>query len=1580
MLDPNAIFPTDEEENPSPFLAALSEDIEEQERVEASGSSPSTHTTTARADRTAVMSAVVGSEDLTGDTADVLASLEGAINANREAIRRNGEVEYRYRAAATQQRRETEGLIDLVQTGLEPEFDPTGEVQQGASLALALRLNESHTERVDTALEEEYANQLADLAVHDPVAAYLAASDEDYGDAIDTMVDNQWREMVIMREIENAGIAVEDRDWYWYIVDLVHRAIPLIESTAQTDNVEGVQEGILDFFIPGKRARREAHAFTDRSIPREQLVTHVQGVIQNVQRSATDLGYFNQSQYVDILANLQRGRSEVETNAWALADNAALPWGVAKFIFNVPARLTRMGARQLGADITAASIRKAQQEGADAVLPGLGIPINAGAAPSASTRKTLLGSTSHTPIREAASGSIEDLASLSLPRIINTTPALPVGNVGVVANAFRRGQGLLDEVFGKLPATSRQTPEDVEAALEAALERINTTTNRDVLLDVSTGSSRGANTGFVDSTRLSTGSEVRSIEVTIGTKSGDAFASRGQAERYARSMGLELDETQFVPDIGKSVFIRLSENVGDTGALALKHLDSPLPNNPFSGILRHVASTRNILDEGLMGAALRAGNRKNVLLGVLQGMAKPLRALKKGERADLETIMQLGRDGFTAGVSRGEWFNRQQFIQNYQRQFNRIPGDREWEAYSAARNINDVEYALRNDQLYADLFSRNFESISIPGLTGARNARVMEAGSRLDDTPIFNSVDEVMVTSDDATKALDQGTHVVVAFADDLDINTVGKIRRVLVPRASMQRAPLDRIQLPYRAGGHRMYQGQYFAKQAHLGDGVGYSPRTFIVGRTKQEVQDWADVMNRAIRARVDDGADAAALDDILKGRGFPSGKELIDDISAGRIDPEHPIRSLFDRDIPMEYTASGLRNYDSLVDDVSGGIVDLHKTRGQMFYSRRGERLRDFNGDLAPTLNVYQTIDDSIKNISAIAGFSDFKAQSINRWLSTYQNHISKFRLDTPPARIFHDAKVITSDTVIREQAEAQREAIQRILNWQDPAAFRSDRLIRSFGEWLGDGQAVGSMRRNASSFIADHGQNITPVSWLRSMAFDLKLGMFNIAQFPLQISTILASTSIDPGNGLKGMMAIPLMRKFLMTNVDDIEAAMEGMISRGIHKQLGIEDATEFRAYMMEARQGGFLNVSAGATGYLDNEYAGIGSALGDIQQAGRIPFVEAEIWNRIVARHIGWQRLRKDMPDLNVDSPEFLDRLAVVQDDFALNMQRESQAAWQQGLLGIPTQFFSYQARMMEMMFGNRVTQVERARLILGQMFFYGSAGVPAGSMISGALDDANDGAPGELNTWRGFFDRGAIDHLIFNTTGADVLAGSRMAVGDFAETIFRDVFNMSKYGDTSFFDVAAGATGGISYQTGSDLMDVMTLIGSEALAGGDDNRPLTNRAVQRLFSNISTFSNGLKGYTAFQYGTYVSNSGSTLVEGLDPAEAAFIALFSYQPGEMNEISSRLAWAANRTEAVDELAKYRGQLLTRFMSEPDNREDISEELRALITLATPAELRADVIEQSQRYVSSSLLQNVRQRQPLVAQRDRAIRENN
>ena len=1559
MTDPN-VTSTDpfeafssEEQEPD-FLAALAVEAEKDRVTEATGALGDRLSESQA--RITALAAAVGESDTRGsDVSDIVQGIQRSYERLNEVVRTDGgEEAIRMRAAHNEQRSALERSIETVQelTNDVDEIDPDGSIADGARSIFNRTMDERAEDRASFALEEAFHNSMADLALTDPDLANLHIRQSEVGNELGLITDLQTRRMILQREIERAGVELEgDRNWLFYGLDMIHRAIPFIESTAQTGNVEGTGNGFMDWLFPEGQIRREAQVLNDPRIPLDEYQAAARGMVSSAVASATDFGYTDVWQAMDIMRFRQNADLAEGSNVFALFDNVIPFYGTARSLVRIPTQLAARGARTVAAEINAELVmRLADKPGS--IDDILGLPTQP------SNRSQLMGST--------VGSSIDNIVADSLPDAVN--PGVlngGSGTQGLVLRNVERGQALLQRVLGDMTPTQRllvnsaEGVDEVGVAAERQAAMMAERLDRDIALNI--------NARAID-VETSTGTHGYRLEITVGTKKGGKFATQAAATRYATSMGLDPDNVTYVRGQGTGGWtLTVNTDVSEVGAM-VTGLNSRIPSGPFGAIRGFLSGARGILDENLMGSAFIAGNQRSAIISAMQEMATPLKKLSGQQLQDLDVVHQLGRDGYLndhrIGIGRGsQWFTDSELDRVYNQQFGRSVTPNERIAYHANRNIVDMEYTLRNDVEYMELFSRGFEEVAYEPLFSGRNGRISTSVKGIGGESVYNPITNTFVTPETIARQLEAGTHVFVELTESITVGEA-RITRLLVAKSDITTRPLSRVQLPYHAGGHRMYEGSYFGKQARFSDdGHGMSPSTYMVGKSKAEVGIWTRVMNDAREAAIR-GADADELDSILVGRGYPSGQEFLDGVKSKLYNLDDEFEAVFDREVPAAYTRRNPSNLSEMESELRSGVSELYQTRGDMYYGRRGTGLRDLNGDRAATLNIYETIDRSIQNISSAAAFSDFKAQAINRWVRTYAGDINRndFRNATPNSRIFSDAIITSTNPDVRHAAKAQRDVIQRILNWKKPSDLHGEQMMRNFAEWVGDTNLPGAIK--ASNWLSTH--SLTPVSWLRGAAFNLKLGLFNIGQFPLQISTIIATTTIDPVHGLQGMKALPFVRQFFSTNVDDLETAFTAMISRNIHKEIGFADVAEFRAYMMDARLAGNLDVSMSSISEVGRQAAVRGEGLGArgavdaVVKAGQYPFLEAERWNRIVGRHIAWQRVRKALPDLDYNSPEFHNRFATMRDDFSLNMTRESQAAWQQGILGLPTQFWSYQARMLELMGSKRITHSERARLMLGQLFFFGSSGVAGGSIVSAMMTDANEGQVGELNTLRGVFDRGLLDHVLWNAFEADVKVGGRLAVGDFIEDRVRDIMGLSQYGEQSLFDLATGATGGITVETMTDFGALMYAAATEAGAmSSEGGMPITQRSLHNFLSNASSYSNGLKAYIAWNYGTYVTNTGNTITEDITPVEAVFQA-FSFTPGSLDATYARLNWMRNRSGAIDELAGHRSQLWTRYINEPRNRDDILTEIDHFTQLAVDVGLWKEVNDRTR--IQSSVARSI------------------
>lgn len=1477
----------------------------------------------ASADRTSRLAALagLGASEQAGSIFD---TLQERADLYKSKIEQFGDQDVRLEASSRLQESKLRALSDVIKEAL-PEGDQeltAGAVQAYTNLA-AMDVQED----ASYALEQQAVERIQNLAaMGDTTQARVLLGNLERGNALDVIRDINAKRMILDNMIDKAQVAVEDQGILRHVSDFLLGFIPLNASLSAGGNVE-IEKGLKNWYdgvLSGQRLRREADSLWDMPISEFSKFVN-EDFIKNLNNNSTLLGYKNNTEYLNLLTQLGDRTSEAwVTNSFNAVDNFGfIPFTkIGKSALGMTGALVRNGARREASELTAKAALDVLQDSTEAAARS-GVSVD------------------------------EVKQALSVKAVNPDGSELSVGIATDADAALERGKALL-AMRPQLEATARLNPDEVNHAVSVVTQRLERQFGREIK-DVD-----------VVSQPLSDGTQTNRVAFTLGKKSGGGFATEAQANRYLGSIG-ESGVAQV--DESGQWFARVEIDMPETGFYTnLLNVKTPSP-------MRFVLGSRNVGDIDLANAAQVAGNKQAALMRTLvEPYQKTFRSLSRTEKESIGQVLQ-------AGEGLGKWFNDDQIETLYQRRWNRAPTRRELEAYQAARDINDIEFALRNDDIYKQRVTRGYRTVSFElpnrGSVERVNAIIDRELKEIPKNRVYDvSTDTHYTRGNPLTPAMwerlkSQGYMLVNTEVPET-LGDGSKVKQFLMKGNHVSVENLRRDQVAYRPGGHRMYRGKYFVKQTVRGvqpdtmEEFLDNPNTFIVAETRAEARKWADTMEAARLAYIrNEGLDV--IDEILGGfPNMPDAEEFARLIEEGKIAKNTKIDVYFDREMPEEYLSDGQTM--KFFDEDETGFNGFLRTTGRMYTGRKGDHLPDYMGNSAPTLDPFQTIDKSLMNISSLSSFSDFKQEAVERWMSTFGKELDVRDIpeDASRMKLFMEAPLKKGGNLtqqrVRNAALAQRDIIKRNLNWKTERDLAGEQWNRRIGDWVA-GSRVDGVIPDVRKRAAQWWQDSNPVSALRGFAFDLKLGLFNIAQLPLQISTAVAATTMSPKAGMQGWAMIGPMR-FMMgarnLSKEAFENRMDELVKRGVHELGGFKDAKEFKAFTRSAVNSGFFDVGGnhalldyyGPSAAMD----GFQSGVSRLRDAGRFAFFEAERWNRIVAWRIGWDEVVGR--GLKPGTPEFNKALAGRSEEFAMNMSRESQAYWQRGILSIPTQFWAYNARMLEAMTVGNFTTAQKLRLIAGQSLLAGSAGIPGAALVSEMLKGQTGETPNmdstdPLEKSLAVLDRGLLDTAIYHMTGADVLAGRRWGTGTWLGDTVQDIFGMSQYGETSAAELLGGATFSILGQTGKTLQPVIEYMTAES---GDESRPLGPDALRRVALNVSSISNLLKAEMVYNYGMYVSNSGSVQVDNL-PSQTSFAVAIGIQPAEMAELATAKAKTDRTNKTVKEAAKVIRDYRTKMLNQPDQVETLSEEVNAFVRLL-PADIRQRALAQAHGQIQPSM----------------------
>lgn len=1432
-------------------------------------------------------------------------------------IQLEGDGAVRREAAMNQQTRELEALGGLMQntTG----FDEDGSIAEGASLALRQAVIEDVTAREAFALEQEALQNIQNLAAAGDYTQAKILMNNLEGDPEDRIRDTNVKNLIAYRAMEKAGVAKESQGWFSDLVDFAINFVPIQSGLSKSGliDIDETYKNWWDGLLPGVRNRTEAATLQNMDV--KDFAKAMEDLIPRLHDKTTLMGIHSNSEELELLSSLvERTPSALATNAFTLVDNVGL-LGVKELraIASVPGLLLRMGARKEAQNLIAQAAMQMTTEGAEQAARKTGVSVG------------------------------EVVQGLS-PKAINID-----GPIGVVApstganEALSEGRRMLAQLQAST-ATARLTDDELAVAQASTLKKATDRPIKDV--------------EYV-TVQTADGSQVNRARITIGKSDGDGYASERYAKNYAKSLGYT--DAPIIRDESGQYFVQLDLSVREQG-FATNVMNVKATNF----LSRRILNSNMLSDELLANMAQVAGNKKGKLLdSMAETLQAPFRALKSDERETLSQILAVGEN-------QGKWFTESELNVLTRRAYGRDISANEVKAYHTARKINDMEFALRNDEAYKNLNIKGYETVEFNtgmGVVDNVSAIVVRDLESADMGRVYDVTYKrhwtTKPTADDLKRMQNEGFMLVnlqhpVKMAD----GTV--IRQFVAKGNDIKISPLKQNQLAYRAGGHRMYKGKYFVKQTVKGvqpdTGKAFikSPNTYIVAETPAEASFWANKMEAARQVYKKGNATPSDIDAVFDGyAGFEKGDVFIKRMKDGDYDADHAFVVKFDREMPDEYFEKDMdiQNFADMDEAAYDGLL---RTNGRMYYSKKGDVLKDWQGAQAPTLDPFLVIDKSLNNIANITSMSDYKISAMERWINTYGKYLDLNDLNPDKISHFLDSTVNRGvNTRIRQAAETQREIIKRNLGWKSELDLEAEQYQRNIANWVSGTDPL-SPQNKALKVVTDWWQEKDPIVGLRSMAFDMKMGFFNVAQLPMQIQTAFAATMLSPKSGMHGFAMYPSLRYFL-TNAGS-ENALDTFVKRGVHNLSGFDDPNDFKQMMRSAKQSGFFNVAT--THNLVARY-GPGSVTGSqvmasdgaLRTTGRFFFNEGEIANRTVAWRIAWDEARTKLSGVDAMSPAFQREVAGRAEKYSFSMSSQSAAWWQKGVLSVPTQFWAYNVRMMEAMLGGEFTKAQRVRLVIGQTLLYGSSGLPVMSYVTDKIKEHNapnmDVTQSTLQNFWGAADRGLFDTALYYASGGniDAMVGKRYGTGGFLPETIKDIMGVSSYGEKSFYDIAAGATAGIMGTTAKGLFDVVKYASAET--GAEiEGMPLTRDAVLSVALNLSTVGNAYKAYMVHQYGTAMSNKGATAAADL-PSMQAFATAMSLQSGKQDQISTLMAYNKEKKKIRDEATKIIQNLRTRRLNEPDNDEELTREINIHYQLMDE-ELRKEVQQKVRQTQDKSL----------------------
>lgn len=715
--------------------------------------------------------------------------------------------------------------------------------------------------------------------------------------------------------------------------------------------------------------------------------------------------------------------------------------------------------------------------------------------------------------------------------------------------------------------------------------------------------------------------------------------------------------------------------------------------------------------------------------------------------------------------------------------------------------------------------------------------------------------------------------------------------------------SPLGYQQTPNRAGGHHTYSYEHYVRQPDVRNGTYYG-----------------DITIRGFLSKEDNVTHAKALD---KGRRLykevKDGSVSAEARLAAHVDKELPysvqaFKNLFDTgqyniDAPFLTTRNGQRTWDvhklenkygSDVRDIVSDPLSLYQATNLRYALERGMRLTtvDTFGTeanpvhkiiAAPLISAYTTMDRAIKHLANNMHMGDYQIKATERFIAEFSHVMepSKRALYADPLDALINPKwKIGADPIERAAAERYRDAAMEILRVSSPSKrdydHWKDKLVSILDSKLGESTARRVTEWNLYKQITN------PIA----AAKDATMHYFLMAPQQLFVQAMgVAHVSALAGPHI----ALEAMAAAIYGRIARDYTGAKGMLEHAAEAVFKINGwkREDFVEGFKLGRDMGFLNVDreyAVANAFDDPLASSVAGGVTKLKHIGMTPFRKGEE----VVRHTGWWAAYREWKVANRDRPPTSFEAAAIlarADDMAVNMSQASMSTAQYSMLKIPATFWSFNQRVMEQIWGGKLSPLQVAAVMGNYSILFGiptalgaaTMGIPIYDLVNRYLL-ANDIVPDRQNdyVWNWALN-GALGTAVEATTGRQFNVAQRYGPGN--SKMLVDLI-----GDKAGLELIMGATGSMFRDLYTKSVPFFRFLGDMVNPPREDVREAqqlqsyhfrdwmsTQRGVDQLF----------RSFWALNYGEYLSRNGGGVTDDImDTTESIILGITGLTPQRIN----------------------------------------------------------------------------------------------
>ena len=428
--------------------------------------------------------------------------------------------------------------------------------------------------------------------------------------------------------------------------------------------------------------------------------------------------------------------------------------------------------------------------------------------------------------------------------------------------------------------------------------------------------------------------------------------------------------------------------------------------------------------------------------------------------------------------------------------------------------------------------------------------------------------------------------------------------------------------------------------------------------------------------------------------------------------------------------------------------------------------------------------------------------------------------------------------------------------------------------------------------------------PFAFVRGMAFHAKMGLFAVPQLLVQASTYAAIFGIaGPDKAGAGTKAAMFHMWTRINKSPEILDHIDSLVANNLVPGSRFLPGQWKEAHELFVRSGfekvGMEHIFRDSTHYYDF----FGNKLQGFLDAGSWFFREGERQVRTGAFYTAYREIRDQLSHTGPLTAAEERAVLARADLLSINMSRASASMIHKGIFSIPTQFMSYTLRMSELIWGKRLTNMEKARLFGTYATLYG---VPAAFGLSGLpIGDVINKTALEMGYVPGSAENTFLNNAITEglpALGLALVSGNWYNVGErYANPGGISVIKDMIRGDKSFLETIVGAPFSIASNIAAskDPFLQMTL---SAIRGDGEFKPKIEDFAD-IFKEVNSAYSGLRMIAAMNTHRWISKNEGYLTDVSTP-NALFMTLTGLSPRELSDIQN-MKWTKDQENNAQKL---------------------------------------------------------------------------